>query len=286
MNGNTKSQHPYLLALLLLLPLVGSSQSETRIQSGAYGYSFAAPAGWVHQDMKNGSHVFGSNSIPGIVAVIHHDYDSKEEVKAYAQINGIQEEGMSLTLLGEIDDFSSNGIIGTFNGTLGGSTVKAAVVSLFSPHGGGVSVFAATAPEAFDDSYLTLVKATANSVQFARLVESNLVRQWKNGLSNKKLTYYNTTSNMAEKSMLFLYENGWFIYADESSYSSTDYSSTFSSASTSENGGKWNVTGDEREVQLQLTFNDGSTYLYPLDLKEGSATQVLINGQRYFTEDL
>lgn len=282
---NYFSFFPFLI-LLVLLPAAVLSQSSAKIDSKAYGYSFKAPDGWIHQDAKNGSHLFGSNTIPGLIAVFSHTYDNKEEVKAYAQANGIQEDGMSLTPLGQIDYFSTNGIIGTFTGWADGSAVKVAVISLFAPHGGGVSIFAATSPEEFNDSYVILVKSIAKSAELYRPVESNLVREWRNGLSNKKLTYYNTTSSMAEKSTLLLYENEWFIYGDESSYSSTDYSSTFSSASTSKDGGKWKILGDDHEVQLQLTFNDGSTYLYSLELKEGSATQVLINGDRYFTEDL
>jgi len=276
---------PFLL-LVLLLPATVLSQSSATIDSKAYGYSFKSPDGWVHQDAQNGSHLFGSNTIPGLIAVFPHAYDNKDEVKAYAQANGIQEDGMSLTPLGKIDYFSSNGIIGTFTGRADGSAVKVAVISLFAPHGGGVSVFAATSPEEFNDSYVVLAKSIANSIKLYRPVESKLVKEWRTGLSNKKLTYYNTTSNMAEKSTLLLYENGWFIYGDESSYSSTDYASTFSSASTSDDGGKWVILGDDHEVQLQLTFNDGSTYLYSLRLKEGSATQVMIDGRRYFTEDL
>ncbi|MFK8161647.1 MAG: hypothetical protein AB8H12_04210 [Lewinella sp.] len=275
---------PYLL--LMLLPATLVSQSGATIDAKSYGYSFTVPDGWIHQDLQNGSHLFGSNTTAGLILVYPHAYDNKEEVKAYVQANGIEEDDMLLTPLGRIDDFSTNGIVGTFSGWAEGSAIKAAMISLFSPHGGGVSIAAITSPEMFNDSYLVLAKSVANSVSLYRPVESQLAKEWRKGLSNKKLTYFNTTSDMTEKRILLLYENGWFIYGDESSYSSSDYASDFSSASNSENGGQWKILGDDQAVQLQLTFNDGSISQHSLRMKEGTATQVLIDGARYFTEDL
>lgn len=276
---------PYFL-LLLLLPAAAMSQSGPTIDAKSYGYSFKGPAGWIHQDLQNGSHFFGSNTIAGLVAVYPHAYDSKEEVKAYVQANGIEEEGMLLTPVGQIENFSTNGLIGTFTGWAEGGAIKAAMVSLFSPHGGGVSIIVLTSPEKFDASYLALAKSVAKSVSLVRPVESQLAQQWRQGLSNKKLTYYNTTSNSTEKRTLILYENGRFVYGDQSSYSSSDYSSDFSSASQGEDGGQWKILGDGQAVQLQITYNDGSISQYSLQMKEGTASQVLIDGSRYFVEDL
>jgi len=276
---------PYFL-LLLLLPATAMGQSGTTIDARSYGYSFKGPAGWIHQDLQNGSHFFGSNTIAGLVAVYPHAYDSKEEAKAYAQANGIEEDGMMLLPMGQIENYSTNGIIGIFTGRAQGSAINAAMISLFSPHGGGVSVLVITSPEKFDDTYPALAMSVANSVSLVRPVESQLAQQWRQGLSNKKLTYYNTTSNSTEKKTLVLYENGWFIYGDQSSYSSRDYGSDFSSASQGEDGGKWKILGDGQAILLQLTYNDGSIGQHSLRMKEGTATQVLLDGKRYFTEDL
>lgn len=283
---NNHFYHFFILKVLFLIPFSVFSQPEILIQSKSYGYSFKSPAGWIHQDLKNGNHLFGSNSVAGIVAIIHHAYDNIEEVKAYAQSNGIEEDYMSLQPIGEIEYFSSNGITGTFKGWIDGSPAKAAVICLFSPNGGGVSIYAATSPDKFSPSYTTIAKTIANSTQFYDPIESDLVKEWKEKLSNKKLIYYNTTDNAAEKATYFLYENGWFIYADESSYSSTDHSSTFSAASTSDNGGKWKIIGDENEVLLELIYNDGSIYAHSIKQKEGSETQIMIDGNRFFTKDL
>lgn len=282
---------PSLSSLILFfIPFSMFAQSGKLIQSNAYGCSFNAPVGWIHQDLGSGNHLFGSNEIAGVIAVLQHDYNGKEEIKTYAQTQGIDEDGMSLQAIGSLTYFSSNGIKGTFVGWIDGSKAKVAVISLFSPNGGGVSIFAATSPEQFNSSYMTLAEGIANSVKFKRPVESNLVRQWTQGLSNKKLTYYNTTDYAAEKRIYFLYANGQFSYKDESSYSSTDHytdhSSTFSSVSSGKNSGLWKVIGDDHEVQLQLTYSDGSVYNLSLQLKEGTETQVLINGNRYFTSDL
>ncbi|SER09794.1 hypothetical protein [Neolewinella agarilytica] len=275
----------YLL-LLLLLPATAMSQSSTTIDAKSYGYSFKSPAGWIHQDLQNGSHFFGSNTIPGLIAVYPHAYDNREEVRAYAQANGMEEDGMLLAPVGQIENFSTNGISGIFTGWAEGSPIKAAMISLFSPHGGGVSIIVMTSPDKFDASYPALAKSVANSVMLVRPVESQLAQQWRQGLSNKKLTYFNTTSNSTEKRTLMLYENGRFVYGDQSSYSSSDYGSDFSSASQSDDAGQWKILGDGQAIQLQLTYNDGSISQHSLQMKEGTATQILLDGRRYFTEDL
>jgi len=262
------------------------SQSMTTIDTKSYGYSFKSPDGWIHQDVQNGSHLFGSNTLPGLIAVYPHAHDSKEAIRAYTQANGIEEEGMLLFPEGSIDNFSTNGIIGTFTGWAEGSAIKAAMISLFSPHGGGVSIMVITSPDKFDDSYLVLARSIANSVSLYLPIESDPAKAWRTGLSNKKLTYLNTTSNMTEKTTLLLYENGRFIYGDQSSYSSRDYTSDFYTASQSEDGGKWKILGDGQAIQLQLTYNDGSISQYTLSTKEGTATQILLDGKRYFTESL
>ena len=276
----------FSLLLLLLLPAAVMSQSSTTIDAKSYGYSFKSPAGWIHQDLQNGSHFFGSNTVAGFVLVFPHTYEDKEAVRSYTQMNGIEEDGMVLAPSGQIENFSTNGLIGTFTGWAQGSAIKAMVITLFSPHGGGVSIMTMTSPDKFDASYPALAKSVANSVTLVRPVESPLAQQWRQGLSNKKLTYLNTTSNSTEKKILILYENGRFVYGDQSSYSSSDYGSDFSSASQGDDAGQWKILGDGQAIQLQLTYNDGSISQHSLQMKEGTATQILLDGRRYFTEDL
>lgn len=277
----------YFLILLGLGPLASlQSQSSKTISSTSLGFQFDTPEGWIHQDLQNGSHLFGSNTIPGLLAVFVHSYNDKEEVRRLCRVEGIQDESMHLMPEGEIRNHGTNGLEGIFNGWVEGEQAKVAVVSLFSPNGGGLSIFAATSPQVFNQNYLQYAKSIAQTVRFTKPVESPLVGQWKQMIANRKLVYYNTTDYGTQKTTFWIYGDGSFAYGDESSFSSTDvytdHTSTFSGASQDQNSGQWDIVADDHNAQLVLTYNSGETGYYTIQMKEGSSSQVLLNGSRYF----
>ena len=280
----------FLLFLLLVSNFGFSQHTDNMISNTSRGYTFKAPIPWKYQNLQNGMHLFGHNEIPGILAVMEHDYDNMQLVASTVTSQGIQEAEMRLTLLGSIEQLKQNAILGTFAGYLDGAEVKATVASLFSPHGGGISVFALTTPDKFNTSYEDLVKTIANTVIFKKPIESALVKQWQSFLSGRKLTYYNTNDSVAEKMIYVLYDNGWFVFLDESFYGSkdeyTDHTYWFSSLTTNKNAGQWKIVGNDTNATLQLEYNNGNASTRSLKMKEGSQSQILLNGKRFFTESL
>lgn len=264
-------------------------QAKT-IKAPSYGYSFTAPVDWIHQDIGNGYHLLGSNAVPGFILIMPHTYSDKTAIKALAQTEGIIDQGISLQAVGAVEYYGKNGISGTFKGITDGELAEAAALCLFSPHGGGILILAMTSPAQFNTTYMQLAEGVAKTVKFSTPVESQLAKTWRQGLTHKKLVYYNTTSTSSEKNTYYLYHNGTFEYAGGISSSSTNYYSdqtvTISSAGTDADAGQWTVVGDEQSVQLYLVYNNGNEALFNLQLKEGTETQILLNGDRYFVQDL
>ena len=122
----------------------------------ALGYQFRAPSRWTYQLLDEHIHVYKSGDQMSSIIVLPHDYNDKNEVKLAAQSEGIQEDGMMLFALSQIQDYGANGILGTFSGWIDGVGSKAAVISLFSPYGGGVTMMAYTNKNSLTLRMLTL----------------------------------------------------------------------------------------------------------------------------------
>ncbi len=248
----------------------------------AGGYQFKGPSGWSHQLVENDIHFFQSKDQMSSMIILPHDYSDINEVKLAAQTEGIQEDNMILMPSGQIENYGSNGLMGTFLGWIDAVNAKACIISLFSPYGGGLTIMTYAQKSKFNSSYIEATKKIASSIKFSKPVESAIAKQWKAKLNNRKLVYYNTGSNSTEKITYTLYDNSQFIYYSSYSYASSDTYNDYSSASQDDDTGNWKIKEDHNGVFIEFKYNNGSISQQYLKMKEGSNAQVLLNGSRYF----
>lgn len=250
------------------------------------GYQFKAPIGWSYQLIENGVHYYQSIDKISSIVILEHAYSDRKQVKAVAESEGIQEENTILFTSEPIKDFGTNGILGTFSGWIEGVNSKAAIVSLFSPHGGGITVMVYSHKKDFNLSYVEIAKKIANAVKFSKPIVSELVTQWENKLINKKIVYYNTGSNSTEKTSYTLYTNKQFLYYSSSSYASSDTYNDYSSASSSDASGTWKIKEDKTGIYIEFQYSNGNVSSQYLTMKEKSNTQIFLNGTRYFIKGI
>jgi len=246
------------------------------------GYQFKGPNGWEYQLLENYIHFFQSDDKISAIVILPHDYNDINQIKLLAQTEGIQEDNMLLMPSQQVENYGNNGLLGTFSGWIDGVSAKAAIISLFSPYGGGVTIMAYTQQNQFNSSYIAAAKKIANSVKFTKPVESESLKQWQKKLTNQKLVYYDTGDNSTQKMTYTLYSNGQFLFYNESSYSSSDYDSDFSYAGSKDDSGNWKIKEDHNGIFIDFNYLNGSSSRQYLKMKEGSYSQIFLNGSRYF----
>ena len=265
-------------------------QQSDNIMDKTFGFQYKSPAGWVHQSAENGTHLFGHNSKPGIILTVAHDYTDRNEVKSIIEYEGIQDDNTDLQPVGSLSFLRDNGLIGTFEGQMEQTFVKATVICLFSPYGGGISIFALTSKEQFNDSYQEIANSMAKTVVFTKPTESHLVKEWKNKLNHTYLIHYHKGDSNSGQTELYLYGDGTFFFKEESHYASSEtfqeYDENYTSYVKNKNAGNWNITGNVSNVFLSLTYQDGSSEEYPLQLKEGSQSQLMFQGMNFFIKPI
>ncbi|MFK8037138.1 MAG: hypothetical protein AB8B74_02525 [Crocinitomicaceae bacterium] len=290
--SNTQNQSPDVSTYKQTIKTPSSNEKlnislSSNVQSfPAAGYQFKGLRSWNYQLLENYIHYFQSEDLTSSMIILPHDYTDRNQVKLVAQTEGIQEDDMVLLASEQIIDFGSNGILGAFSGWIDGVNSKAAIISLFSPHGGGVTIMVYTKQSRFNSSYMEAVKKIANSVKFTKPVESELVKQWRKKLSSKKLVYYNTGDNSTEKITYTLYANSQFSFYNSSSYASSDTYNDYSSASTNDDSGNWKIKEDNTGVFIEFKYMNGTSSSQYLKKKENSYSQIFLDGMRYFITEI
>lgn len=277
-----------LFALFSTIPAF--AQETGTISDPILGISFKIPDGWVGQE--SGEYfVMGHNSVPGMIIMSMHQ-NNLEQLKQEAR-NGIHdpESSISLTLASEIEQPQANAIAATLKGTVNWQAAKAYVIALENKFGTGISIAVITTADLFEQKHIAVAKQIMNSVKFTKPKTDAIVKEWKDFLSNVRLTYMYSNfsgsytdggvSAYAESNeTIDLCSAGYFTHSSNSMVSAGNSGINAYSGNQGGGDGNWEITvGVGGVPYLVLNFNNGEVYEYKLTYED---QKLHLNGTRYF----
>ncbi|ARA93982.1 hypothetical protein AWN76_013005 [Rhodothermaceae bacterium RA] len=287
-----------LLPVLLLTWTSARSQAvadqpTTEPMSDPYrGIRLQAPDGWVGQAVEGGF-IFGSHTIPGLLLVLFHDLNSLDALRAEAQQGLVEDDGTMLRLSSPLEPFGERGLRGEYEGTIQGQAARVYAIGLLSPHGGGVTILAATEANRYTDVYAGYAEALARSVVFTAPQTPSVVDEWRQRLSGMRLTYLSSYYSggvdgayvgSSSEATIDLCQAGYFLYGSSSSLSvdggfGSGYNASGYSGGRDQGQGQWEVVHRGGQSVLLLRFHDGRTHEYTLTDEDG---KTFLNGERYY----
>jgi len=241
------------------------------------GYKFYIPEGWVHQKGE-GYILLGSNTIPGLITVFAHQADNLQNMIGEMH-QEIQDEGISLSLLGEVEKKAGNMASGFYTGIVQGEQAKGYGIGVLSPHGGGVFILAVSTPEKLGEEIMAAANAISQNTTFSKPTAGaqDLVKHfagewtWTNGYRTEWMTFF---------------PNGSYSDQSEASYSG-DLSGggNWGAASQNSNLGRWNIQGTKDAGVITVIGTDGSQtrYEYSVFVERGEKFywEYMFNGYHY-----
>ena len=263
-------------------PPINVKPGTERVNDEVNGYSFSKPDGWVHQQ-ADGQILLGSHTIPGVISVFPHQAKSMQELHGLMQL-GIQEEGVFLTLDGNVQQKGSNRVVGYYNGSVQGEQARGYGMGLLSPHGGGIYILAVSTPQKLGQEIMAAADYLASNTQFnkRKTGDSNLVRHfsgewaWTNGYRTSWMTFFpdGSYSDQSEAS-----------YSGNLSDGSGNVTGNWGVAGQDSNRGRWSIQGTMDSGVITVVNPDGSRnrYEYSVFVERGEKyyREYMINGYHY-----
>ncbi|MBK6947139.1 MAG: hypothetical protein IPH16_02815 [Haliscomenobacter sp.] len=253
--------------------------SGARVGDPSSGFSFQLPASWT-QTQENGSYIIKKAGLNAQIGLAPHNYSSLEEIRR--NVFDIQDTESNTFLRATVSSYGANSLFIRYDGQAQGQPIVIEMVSMVSPHGGGVSVVGSGAHADYSTQITTAIKTIANSVQFQKPQVSPLAQQWKQRVSGKQLLFLQTSNGSSDKVTIDLCPTGRFEYYSNSSYMSGGFFQ-FSYAGQDANSGTWKIVARGTQPVLQLFFDSGTLQEYPLSARQ-AANEIGLNGQRYFIQ--
>ncbi|MEZ4416117.1 MAG: hypothetical protein R3E10_10180 [Gemmatimonadota bacterium] len=252
------------------------------------GFRISPLAGWSASPAGSG-YSFQSADVAGSLLVFPHERESLDALKSDAR-EGFSEGTAALTLDGPIEGFGSRGLSAYLKGTIEGQPVKARLIALLSPHGGGLTLLAVARTSDFGATHESAAEALAGGIAFFAPRAPDATSEWRDRLDGARLTYlysyYSGGSSdgayvgASEETTIDLCSEGHFYYGSHDSFSADGGGAVGGySGSNARGAGGWTVTPGGAPT-LVLTFHDGSRREYTLQLDDEGKT--LLNGRRYF----
>ena len=231
------------------------SYSGNRIKVDSLGLSFVSPSGWKAQkDPNTGNYFFASDTIPGFILTIPHNYSSFDEIVA-AAAQGFVDSNINMHASSDIEKISQNAIGGEFSGTLQNVPAKGYVVGVLSPNGGGFLAMCVTSSDKYSSIHKQSAIALAKSVRFYTVRGDSSLMSWFAG------EYYSYTGSTERK--LTLCPNGYYAYYTESSYSGNfsdgygNNTGNWGAAGNNGSRGRWKIVGNKTRGTLIFTTSSG-----------------------------
>ncbi len=247
------------------------------VKDNINGYSFTKPNGWVHQQGE-GQILLGSNTIPGLISVFPHQAGNMRELQGLMR-EGIQEEGVFLSLGGEIQQQGSNMITGYYDGSVQGEQARGYGIGLLSQYGGGIFVLAVSTPQKLGQDIIAAADYLAQNTHFSKREtgDADLVRHfsgewsWTNGYRTEWMTFF---------------PDGTYSDQSEASYSGNlSDGGSWGVANQNSNRGRWSVQGTRDSGVITVINTDGSQtrYEYRVFVERGEKyyREYLLNGYHY-----
>jgi len=164
-------------------------------------------------------------------------------------------------------------------------------VGISNPDGIGVSIMAVTTPGAFGASHQNVCDEIHQSLVFSKVDRSSEITEWKNWLSNSRLTYMNSnyssdytaggiSGGYSSERRIDLCAQGYFADSSSSDMSISGSGVSGYSASNDEGSGTWEIKlGRDGNFALILNYNNGESAVYSMSYED---SKFYLDGTRYF----
>ncbi len=244
-------------------PVARAESGTEVVRDDVNGFSFTVPQGWVHQTAE-GQILLGSNTIPGIISVFPHQAGTMQEMQSLMQ-QGLQEEGVFLSLDGGIQQRDHQMITGTYQGSVQGEQARGYGIGLLGQYGGGIFILAVSTPQKLGSEIIAAADNLAANTRFSerKTGDSDLVKHfagewvWTNAYRTEWMTFF---------------PDGTYSDQNEASYSG-DLSGggNWGVAGQDSNRGRWNIQGNLDAGVITVINPDGSQtrYEYHVHVERG-----------------
>ena len=274
-----------------VIPFLMGAQAQLtgEVDYQELGISFTIPDGWFGQE-GDGMVILGSNTVPGLVLITTHT-STKQELINEARAGLTDQNGTNMKLVSTLEDLSENAVAGKFNGTMEYQPAMAYIIGLANPYQGmGVTIISVTTAEQYSQEQEKVAKALYKSFQFKKIEKSSELEEWKQWLSNVRLTYMDSYYSQGSTSggvgggysseeRIDLCAQGYFRMSGSSSVSVSGDNVSGYNGGTSAGNGSWEVRANGTGYVLILTYNNGETASYDLEYKD---SKLYLNGYRYY----
>ena len=252
-----------------------SNIGTNEVGDKSWGFKFTPTPGWVHKQSASAV-LLGHNSIAGMIIVFPHQARSMQQMQQ-EMMQGIQEEGTSLRVAGNMASMNNNTLSCDYAGVVNGQQVKAKGYGVLSPYGGGAYILAIATPDKMSNGLTTAARQVAANMRYFK---QNA------GSSSGLLQFFadvwvSTTINTS--SYVYLYADGTWSNRDESYYSGNfndgggNVTGNWGAGGQQNSRGKWSVRGNRDQGQLITISPNGerSVYEYHVHIE---------NGHKYYSE--
>ncbi len=223
-----------------------------RINDPYGSFNFQLPTGWSHTIPENSNMLVTHPAYQAQISLVPHNFASLKEIRE--NTFDIKDAASNTNLTATVGDYGNRGLFIRYEGSAQGQPLVIETITMISPNGGGISVVGAALRPDFSGEVTGAIKSIANSLQFTQTADSPMVRQWKQRLTGKQLTYLYTNNGLADKIAIDLCPNGRFQYNSDGSYTSGGFAQ-FSYAGNDANSGSWKIVSTNSFPLLVLFFS-------------------------------
>jgi hypothetical protein len=243
-------------------PAAGDEIVDARL-----GLRFTPPEGWLATRVEEGNvYLLGSNTMIGVMLVLPTAATGVDALHG-EMLQGLHEEGTSLTLAGTLGAFGADGLAGDYQGIVQGQQARAHAVGRVGPQG-GATVLMTTTSEGHTREHKAAAQALARSMAFFPPDTGPLIREWDERLRGMVLSKYDRYSTggggYTSRETIDLCVAGHFFQSDQFRMS-IDVGGAFGSSSSQGAGaGQWEIAVIAGQLVLRLRGHDGAVRELPL----------------------
>lgn len=273
----------------VLLSTLLHAQQTGKVDYPNLGISFTIPDGWVGQE-TDGGFMIGHYTIPGLILLSPHEVRNLEDMKREAAMGMSDGMTIDLRLSAEISALGNNAISADYTGTIQGQPARAFAIGIINPQGSGVNIVAMSSTTEFSQALKDAAMSVYRSLNLKKADTGDLVRQWKEGLANTRLTYMESYTSSpsydggmgggySSQTVIDLCGEGYFNFSSQGSISVGGDGVSGSSSGSNRGNGTWAIEAQTGEAVLVLRFHSGEVRSYSLDYRDD---KLFLNGNRFF----
>lgn len=281
----TRQEEPAPPPVAKEVPPLEGPPATGGLQNDGWGIRIEPPATWTGGE-REGGFAFGSTTLKGLIFVFPHEATTMAELREGAA-TGLEEEGGTLSPVGNPKEYGNNGVGAELEGTLDGTAARGYAVGVLNPHGSGAVVLAVVEAASFTPDHIKAAEAIAASIQFFPPPVPDAVTSWERDLAGSQLKYmfyYRSTGggggggSTSTSITITLCGDRSFWYRSRG-YTSIDVGGAAAYAAGREGvGGTWSVTPGSQPA-LVLKFSDGSSQSFTLAYEN---KKLYLGGDRYY----